>query len=453
MTANEQDPLQYEIILYATPEGNVRVEVLFESESFWLTQKKMAELFGVESHTITYHLKEIYKSGELKDLSTTRKIRVVQPEGGRGVARGILLYNLDAIIAVGYRVNSREATQFRIWATQVLREYLIKGFVLDNERLKQGKRFGKDYFDELLFSRQRFVDRSVRVALVTISLFVLLAGELHATSSALIQIAVLDKNGVEIASKDVDTSSVALDFNHEYQPGDHIVLRGSRRIAVRLDQNFSECLLYLPDSSRGQFEFMIPYGRAEQQTGSAYSPASFAGKTHRIEARAFTNRERNSYRNLALNPCDSVLPEDKPARAFPHSSTNSYARNLFDFAARNAIDGAEQNGHHGIWPYQSWGPEQRLDVWWKLDFGRLVELDKIGLMNRADFPHDSYWKSAEIEFSDGSRLPIQITSSASLQEFKFPKRKVTWFRIAKLVPADPAKWCSLIEVEAWGRDF
>jgi hypothetical protein len=110
----------------------------------------MAELFGVESHTITYHLKEIYKSGELKDLATTRRIRVVQPEGGRGVARGILLYNLDAIIAVGYRVNSREATQFRIWATQVLREYLIKGFVLDDERLKQGKRFGKDYFDELL---------------------------------------------------------------------------------------------------------------------------------------------------------------------------------------------------------------------------------------------------------------------------------------------------------------
>jgi hypothetical protein len=150
MTADEQAPLHHEIILYATPDGAVRVEVVFENETFWLSQKKMAELFGVESHTITYHLKEIYKSGELKDLATTRRIRVVQPEGGRGVARGILLYNLDAIIAVGYRVNSREATQFRIWATQVLREYLIKGFVLDDERLKQGRRFGKDYFDELL---------------------------------------------------------------------------------------------------------------------------------------------------------------------------------------------------------------------------------------------------------------------------------------------------------------
>jgi hypothetical protein len=150
MTANEQAPLQHEIILYATPDGNVRVEVLFESESFWLTQKKMAELFGVESQTITYHLQEIYKSNELNSVATTRKIRVVQTEGVRTVAREVDFYNLDAIIAVGYRVNSREATQFRIWATQVLREYLIKGFVLDDERLKQGKRFGKDYFDELL---------------------------------------------------------------------------------------------------------------------------------------------------------------------------------------------------------------------------------------------------------------------------------------------------------------
>src|ERR1017187_2195272 len=150
MTADDQAPLHHEIILYATPDGNVRVEVLFESETFWLSQKKMAELFGVESNTITYHLQEIYKSFELSSVATTRKIRVVQTEGSREVSREVDFYNLDAIIAVGYRVNSREATQFRIWATQVLREYLIKGFVLDDERLKQGKRFGKDYFDALL---------------------------------------------------------------------------------------------------------------------------------------------------------------------------------------------------------------------------------------------------------------------------------------------------------------
>jgi hypothetical protein len=144
------EPKNHEILLYSTPDGAVRVEVAFEDETFWLTQKKMAELFGVGIPTVNRHLKEIYKSHELSELATIRRIRIVQPEGARQIAREVDFYNLDAIIAVGYRVNSRQATQFRIWATQVLREFLVKGFVLDDERLKQGKRFGKDYFDELL---------------------------------------------------------------------------------------------------------------------------------------------------------------------------------------------------------------------------------------------------------------------------------------------------------------
>lgn len=143
-------PQSNDIIFYNTPTGDVKIEVIFNSETFWLTQKRLAELFGVESNTITYHLKEIFKTGELEEVATTRKIRVVQKEGTRDVSRDLDFYNLDAIIAVGYRVNSYQATQFRIWATKTLREYIIKGFVLDDERLKQGKRFGKDYFEELL---------------------------------------------------------------------------------------------------------------------------------------------------------------------------------------------------------------------------------------------------------------------------------------------------------------
>lgn len=144
------EPNEGELILYQTPEGKVRIEILYESETFWLNQKRIAELFGVEIHTISYHLKEIYDSGELKQEATLRKIRRVQTEGNREVRREIEFYNLDAIISVGYRVNSVQATQFRIWATQTLREFIIKGFVLDDERLKLNKRFGKDYFDELL---------------------------------------------------------------------------------------------------------------------------------------------------------------------------------------------------------------------------------------------------------------------------------------------------------------
>ncbi len=143
-------PESNDIIFYSSPKGDVRVEVFFQEETFWLSQKKMAELFGVDVRTINEHLQNIYKANELDKKTTIRKIRIVQKEGSRDVSRDIDFYNLDSIIAIGYRVNSYQATQFRIWATKTLREFIIKGFVLDDERLKQGKRFGKDYFDELL---------------------------------------------------------------------------------------------------------------------------------------------------------------------------------------------------------------------------------------------------------------------------------------------------------------
>lgn len=141
------NPQFSDIIFYSSPDGDVHVEVFFGDETFWLSQKRMAELFGVEVHTVNYHLKEIFKSGELNEDSVIRKIRITAEDGKSYLTN---LYNLDAIIAVGYRVNSHQATQFRIWATKTLKEFIIKGFVLDDERLKQGKRFGKDYFDELL---------------------------------------------------------------------------------------------------------------------------------------------------------------------------------------------------------------------------------------------------------------------------------------------------------------
>jgi hypothetical protein len=138
-------------LLYNTPDGEVRIEVALEDETVWLTQKAMAELFGVVKSTISEHLSNIYETGELDKEATVRNFRTVQQEGERTVKRNLEYYNLDAIISVGYRVNSIQATHFRKWATKTLREFLVKGFVLDDERLKQGKTlFGKDYFDELL---------------------------------------------------------------------------------------------------------------------------------------------------------------------------------------------------------------------------------------------------------------------------------------------------------------
>lgn len=142
--------LSSNVLLYKTPQGEARIEVIFNSETFWMSQKRMADLFGVDVRTINYHLGQIYESGELSREATIRKIGIVQFEGDREVERTPLFYNLDAIIAVGYRVNSYQATQFRIWATSILKEFIIKGYVLDDERLKQGKHFGKDYFDDLL---------------------------------------------------------------------------------------------------------------------------------------------------------------------------------------------------------------------------------------------------------------------------------------------------------------
>lgn len=139
------EPIQ--ILFYQTPAGESSVEVYFEDETFWLSQKKMGELFGVETHTINYHLKEIFRAGELDEDSVIRNFRITAADGKNYNTK---FYNLDAIISVGYRVNSTQATQFRIWATKTLRDYLIKGFVMDDKRLKQGKSFGKDYFDELL---------------------------------------------------------------------------------------------------------------------------------------------------------------------------------------------------------------------------------------------------------------------------------------------------------------
>ena len=144
-------PKQSEFLLYTGSDGEMRIDVLLQDETVWLTQKSMAELFQKDVRTINEHIKNVLHEGELEHDPTIRKFRIVQQEGQREVKRVVDFYNLDMIISVGYRVKSRQGTQFRIWATRVLAEYIVKGFALDDQRLKQGTAlFGKDYFDELL---------------------------------------------------------------------------------------------------------------------------------------------------------------------------------------------------------------------------------------------------------------------------------------------------------------
>lgn len=152
----------FQFLMYRSAEQDISVNAVIRDETIWLTQKGMAELFGVEIPAISKHLANIFTEGELEAEATLSKMEIVQQEGRRKVKRTLDFYNLDAIISVGYRVNSRRATCFRIWATGVLKEYMTKGFALDDERLKQGRTaFGKDYFHELL-ERVRSIRASER---------------------------------------------------------------------------------------------------------------------------------------------------------------------------------------------------------------------------------------------------------------------------------------------------
>lgn len=141
---------EHQIVLYQVEDTNICVNVMFKEDTFWMTQKAMADLFDCTTDNISLHLKNIYREEELDENATTELFSIVQNEGQRNVKRKVKCYNLDAIIAVGYRVNSKKATRFRQWSTKTLKEYITKGFVLNDDMLKNGKPFGKDYFDELL---------------------------------------------------------------------------------------------------------------------------------------------------------------------------------------------------------------------------------------------------------------------------------------------------------------
>ena len=153
---------ELQFLIYNTPQEDIKVNVVMRDETIWLAQRAMAELFGVQIPAINKHLKNIFEEGELNKKATISKMEIVQNEGGRDVKRAIEFYNLDAIISVGCRVNSAKATHFRIWATKILKDFIQKGFVLDDDRLKQGETvFGEDYFRELL-DRVRSIRASER---------------------------------------------------------------------------------------------------------------------------------------------------------------------------------------------------------------------------------------------------------------------------------------------------
>jgi len=260
-----------------------------------------------------------------------------------------------------------------------------------------------------------------------------------------IQIQVLDAGGSVVArggSPDgPGDRTAALTFDRDYQKGDRLVITGPKHMLIRLDERAADVLVFAPD---GRVDYRIPHGVERR----AYARDAFAGTRHTVAARPGAIVAMSGDRDVALNPYD----QRGDVGFFPHATSNSECRNDPVFAARNAIDGETKNARHGGWPHQSWGPDQRTDLWWKLDFGRPVAIDRVELVIRADFPHDKHWHAATIEFSDGSAEKIAIQKTAEKQAFPFKRRTVNWLRFTNLVQEEPLGWCAFIEVEAWGRD-
>jgi hypothetical protein len=229
-----------EIIFYQTAQGQKKISVTYDEETVWLTQKQLAELFKVTPQNITQHLKKIYEEGELEVSGTCKEILQVQTEGEREVQRKRKYYSLDAIIAVGYRVNSYEATQFRIWATNTLKEFIIKGFVLDDERLKQGRNIGQDYFDELLerireirASERRFYQKITDIyalsadydknAPITKEFFATVQNKLHW--------AIVGKTAAEIVYSSADAEKINMGLTNWKQAPDGKILKSDVSVA------------------------------------------------------------------------------------------------------------------------------------------------------------------------------------------------------------------------------
>lgn len=252
------------------------------------------------------------------------------------------------------------------------------------------------------------------------------------------------ENATTVAAS-VPGDETILVYGDEYRLGDEIVLSGIEakgHVVLQLDDTLPPTLAYV---TAGEFRFPVPFGEKRV----CYSPRAFTGSKHLLWARHATEAEIGSYRNLALNPHD-VHGE---ARIYPHARANVETRGESVFAARNAIDGLKASESHGEWPYTSWGinrdPEARLT----LEFGRPVRLDCAVFYLRADFPHDAWWESATIHFSDGSAVTARLRKLSGAQPIDFPARAVEWVSIDTLIKADdPSPFPALTQLELYGTE-
>lgn len=238
---------------------------------------------------------------------------------------------------------------------------------------------------------------------------------------------------------------IHLVFRGEYEPGDRIVFETDETDAyyvIRADSCMDEAYVWLTEP---QVIFEIPF---EMQRISK-NAGCFAGETHYLTMRKAQPKENQNYRNLAKN----VIDRHDASGCYPHVSANAETRGEALFAVQNVIDGVTANECHWPWPYQSWGINRREDAMLTLEFGRPVDIDRICLVTRADFPHDSWWTEATVTFSDGSTEVLSMEKSARPHEFAVERTGITWLTLGKLIKADdPSPFPALTQIEVYGKN-
>lgn len=257
-------------------------------------------------------------------------------------------------------------------------------------------------------------------------------------------IAICDEQNM-IKCKVQGEDQILMVYKGEYSPGDKILFQTDEintYYVIRIDSTMDEAYVYLTEKS---LEYVIPFDEKK----ISYNPLSFTGNRHYITMRKAEDYENSSYRNLAKN----VMDQNKDLGCYPHAHANVETRGESVFAARNCLDGVLANESHGAWPYESWGINKQDDAEITLEFGRPVDIDKIYLYTRADFPHDNWWVQATITFSDGSKEVVNMEKSVKPHIFSIEKNQITWLKIGNLIQSDdPSPFPAMTQIEVYGRN-
>ncbi|MCR5289362.1 MAG: carbohydrate-binding protein [Treponema sp.] len=260
-----------------------------------------------------------------------------------------------------------------------------------------------------------------------------------------LHIEIQDKLGKVLAAEE-GKDNVVLVYDTEYLDGDtiHLMAPSGSFLVIQLDDVLEPAYVY---SKESEYTFVIPFGEKRY----SYNPKCFVGSIHVLKARFATQAEMTMHKNLAYNSHDTAYN----TACYPHASANIETRGESVFAARNAIDGNIANKSHGNWPYESWGINQDPQAEFYLDFGRAVCIDTLVLVTRADFPHDNYWKLAEVVFSTGETMTLTMQKSTLPHSWHFEPKKVTGLTLRHLVKdeTDPSPFPALTQIAVYGTDI